>query len=1125
MVADSSRGRPLARENAMLRARVAELEAALAGPAPSEPADVSKHFLHHLVEAIPDMVSCQSPDGTYLYVSPACRTLLGYTPEELLGHKLHEYAHPEDLAEAAGVWERARETGEPQVSEYRCRTASGEYVWVEMLCREAVDGPEDSSTGIVCVTRDISARKAAEQREQESLARLRLAMESADEGIWEWDFETGLVTLDEAALWMLGYPPDLPPRSGEWWIGQIHDEERAEVESTYAAFVAGDLPRYRVEFRLRRRDGAYLWVNSTARIIRKDAAGHPLLVIGIHREISERKELERAAHEANLRREEAVKAGSVGFWDWDLETNKVHYSAEWKRQIGYEDHEIGDDFEEWQSRVHPDDLPATRQRIERMVKANHGHYSVEFRFRHKDSSYRWILAQASVYPDDAGQPVRVLGSHVDITERKQAERQLQENNRRLDELAVGIPGAIYQFRMRPDGSAEVPFISKSAVSLFERPLEELHDASRLFDDVHPADRAGLWPSIEESRRTMARWQQEFRVMTRSGAQKWLSATSAPHAQPDGSTLWNGVILDITETKNAEQALKQSEAFLSTLLDAIPIPVFYKDRAGRYLGANRAFEVFVGLSSEELSGKTVFDLGPRHLAETYQAKDNELFEHGGIQQYESQVRNAAGDLRAVVFSKAVFKDYEGVVGGLIGAILDITERKQAEEVIKEQVRLLDNIMEYSPFAMWIADASGRLLLTNKTLRDRLGLEDEKVRHAYDMFQDANLTEQDLLPMVRTVFEEHQPIRVSIPWVGAKTGVAGLEGTPDLWIDAALFPIVNDAGKLTHVVCQWVDITERKRAQDALRESERFLRATLDGLSSHIAVLDAQGDILLVNAAWRRFAEENGARVAAVSEGVNYLHVCDAAAGRGVAEAGQVAAAIRSLLADARDVFTIEYPCHAPHAARWFVARVTAVAGGGRPCVEVAHENITPRKQAEAALSEYNEQLRCLARELTQAEEAERRRVSDYLHDRVGQALSAIRLKFTVWKGMESASERDKLLAEISQLIDRTVEETRSLTFELSPPILYELGLGPALEWLGENLLEREGIAFEHRDDGRCPMVDDTLASALYRIARELLLNVVKHARADAASITLTTAGEKVCLEIADDGTGILSSTQF
>jgi diguanylate cyclase (GGDEF)-like protein/PAS domain S-box-containing protein len=143
----------------------------------------------------------------------------------------------------------------------------------------------------------------------------------------------------------------------------------------------------------------------------------------------------------------------------------------------------------------------------------------------------------------------------------------------------------------------------------------------------------------------------------------------------------GITEDITERKKAEEAIEQNEIFLNTLLNSIPIPIFYKDRDGRYTGFNRAYEKFFGATKEKLIGKTVFDISPPELAKIYYAKDNELLESGVEQEYESQVKNTFGVIRDVIFNKAVFTDSQGKISGMIGAILDITERKLAEEQIK------------------------------------------------------------------------------------------------------------------------------------------------------------------------------------------------------------------------------------------------------------------------------------------------------------------------------------------------------------------------------------------------------------------------------------------------------------
>lgn len=132
-----------------------------------------------------------------------------------------------------------------------------------------------------------------------------------------------------------------------------------------------------------------------------------------------------------------VAAANVGLWDWDLETGEVKYSTEWKRQIGYADHEISDAFSEWESRVHPDDLARTLSLVRAYVEKPWPTYEVEFRLRHRDGSYRWILTQASVLLNEQGKPRRMLGSHVEgqgpaAVHRVQARREVRAQTWRAE---------------------------------------------------------------------------------------------------------------------------------------------------------------------------------------------------------------------------------------------------------------------------------------------------------------------------------------------------------------------------------------------------------------------------------------------------------------------------------------------------------------------------------------------------------------------------------------------------------------------------------------------------------------------------------------------------------------------
>ena len=167
-------------------------------------------------------------------------------------------------------------------------------------------------------------------------------------------------------------------------------------------------------------------------------------------------------------------------------------------------------------------------------------------------------------------------------------------------------------------------------------------------------------------------------ITTSDGIVWVKTDKIPHRDEKGNIIGIiGFAIDITALKNTENALRKHFLFLETLMDTIPSPIFYKNAIGEYTGCNKAFESYLGLFRDAIIGKTVYDLFPNELADVYKKTDQELFDHPGVQVYEAQIRYANGTLHDVVFNKATFADQYGNVSGLVGVILDITDRKQAE----------------------------------------------------------------------------------------------------------------------------------------------------------------------------------------------------------------------------------------------------------------------------------------------------------------------------------------------------------------------------------------------------------------------------------------------------------------
>ncbi len=179
--------------------------------------------------------------------------------------------------------------------------------------------------------------------------------------------------------------------------------------------------------------------------------------------------------------------------------------------------------------------------------------------------------------------------------------------------------------------------------------------------------------------------------------------------------------DITERKQMERRLRDQSAFLGTLLGSVPVPVFYKDTNGYYLGANQAFEDLVQKPQDEIVGKRVSDLASAEIARECEARDAALYEHKGLQVYEGLMQRWDGQIRNVVFHQATFRNADGVVDGLIGAILDITERKQVEDRLRLAASVFSNAQE----GILITDAERRIVDVNPGFTQITGYEWEEV----------------------------------------------------------------------------------------------------------------------------------------------------------------------------------------------------------------------------------------------------------------------------------------------------------------------------------------------------------------------------------------------------------------
>jgi PAS domain S-box-containing protein len=281
--------------------------------------------------------------------------------------------------------------------------------------------------------------------------------------------------------------------------------------------------------------------------------------------------------------------------------------------------------------------------------------------------------------------------------------------------------------------------------------------------------------------------------------------------------------EVQRRRRAEEVLGESARFLQTLMDAIPNPIYYKDLNGIYQGCNRAFETYLGRDKGEIVGASVYDIAPKKLADRYQEMDQALLRQGGVQVYESAVKYADGTFHDVIFSKATYADADGAPAGLVGIILDISERKRAEMAIREANERFRNVLRAATaYAIICTDTMGIVNVFNEGAERMLGYRAEEIvdRVTPELFHDpdevaSRAAEMGLVPGFELfVAAARRGETETREWTYIRRDGSRL--TVSLTVAA----MENERGVLTGFIDIARDITAEKRLEQQLIQSQKM-----------------------------------------------------------------------------------------------------------------------------------------------------------------------------------------------------------------------------------------------------------------------------------------------------------------
>ena len=283
--------------------------------------------------------------------------------------------------------------------------------------------------------------------------------------------------------------------------------------------------------------------------------------------------------------------------------------------------------------------------------------------------------------------------------------QLQVNETRFRNMAANIPGVIYQLCIAPDGVTSVLYVSPDCDALYGVTAGAMMAGQYSFRDfVHQEDYPIIEQSVAESAQLLQTFDKTFRIVTRSGELKWIHATSRPSKQPDGSTIWDGVLMDVSDQKVAEQKLILKQNHLEALLNNIPHMAWVKDSESRFIAVNKSLAQLLNCTPTDMIGKTDYDFSPAEIARGYQEDDFQVLASGQRKVVEERVRRGDDTWGWLETTKTPFFNAQGQFAGTVGIAADITDRKQAERLLTEYNHELEKQVEERTQALQKSEAT-------------------------------------------------------------------------------------------------------------------------------------------------------------------------------------------------------------------------------------------------------------------------------------------------------------------------------------------------------------------------------------------------------------------------------------
>jgi PAS domain S-box-containing protein len=859
-----------------MRQRVAVLEASDAederdGATPTE----SEEKLRIVFDSIADGVVVIDLNGKIVEVNESTLRMKGYSDKsEVIGRDGLGFISEKDRKKALELMPDVIEKGHSDPREYSLLTKSGDEVEVEANCRVLHD-KEGIPVGLVCVERDISQRKQLEREKEESKEKLRAVFQSIIDAVTVVDIKGDIIEANEAAVRLGGY------RSREEVIGHngfdfIADSSRDKAMASFEKLLSEHYTPP-MEFKFKNKDGVEIDAEATASVLR-DSDGKIVGFVNVVRDIRERKKMEEQLRSTSEKLSTVLEAMGDGVIAIDVSGNitEANDTAVHMFECGSREKLIG------RSAL---DTIAERDRrkcadvISRSVEASKTPGVIQFTMLTASGREFDAELSTSVLHDSQGNLIGLVGVIRDITERKGMEKELDRHRQKLEsmvkERTAELMGVVEKLqaevteRMRTedelreseekyrslvedinevvymvDSDGVLLYISPSIESFAGYTVEEV-EGRNFAELIHEEDLPRI---IENYGRVMEGNAEanEYRMKAKSGELRWMRTSSKPVFVKGRVFGVHGVLMDITERRQAEDALRESEEKLRLMFQSIGDGIIIADAIGNVVDLNEAAASMVGFSKkEDLIGRNGYEF----IAEKDYSKAVEfaqkLFVTGHGSDIECTLLKKDGQRFEGHISASLMRDSSGEPAGIVAVARDITESKRIREALRESEEKLRIMFEAITDGVTVTDLEGNFVDANDAAVHMFGCEsrDELVgRNGYEFIAEQD--KEKATNGIRQVLKRGRARDLQYKLVRK----GGMEFDSECGVS-----LMRDGqGEPTGFIYMFRDITERKGLEREVRDSEERLRIVFESVGEGMLVCDLQGKIEKANEAALRMS---------------------------------------------------------------------------------------------------------------------------------------------------------------------------------------------------------------------------------------------------------------------------------